>query len=373
MRRFSKYLLCVLLLFVSFLTPGNAFSFTETYAVHIQDNVTIISYSPSWDGKMLQDLYKELLSNFYSDELKYLSKIEIYHKSPYGINGNYYDNINYYNGQYILGKNARIELFNGSKYDSVEKISRILSHEYGHHYSVYNIAKSEQKYYDEWHNSKYAKIRNLSAYPEVSYFNSIESFDFGYTQHKWDVAEIIAEDYVQLLGSPNAKRWVNYSDSQTYPPENTFNVKPQENVELLLAADITGLYEYFLELGGYKSSPRTLIQYPEIESIVKINENEAEVTWSNAIGDEPFQYTLVIYPLATPYAPVPIKTTANNEKNVAVIRNISNFSNERYSLKVYVKDSNNLIFASDQLVFKFSDIPTNKTNLLQKLKDFILN
>ena len=57
-------------------------------------------------------------------------------------------------------------------------------------------------HFNQWEQTRYAEIRGLIDYEEVEYY-SVN--DTGYI-HKWDIAEIAAEDYVQLFGSPTAKK-----------------------------------------------------------------------------------------------------------------------------------------------------------------------
>lgn len=225
----------------------------KVFATYKANNLTITSYTKTWTKSMLEKLYIELLNNFHGDELSYLSDIYLYPDSPEGVNGLYYDNIYLQNGEYVLGENSCIKLFNADRYNTIEKIAYNLSHEYGHHYMIYNIMQKENIYYPDIRKSKYFKIRNLENYPVVC-----DETKKNYLYH-WDILELMADDYVQLLGSSNAKKSYDYKSidellkegKPLYDNKLAFNLRPQINPYLPLAADVDGLYSYILWIGGF--------------------------------------------------------------------------------------------------------------------------
>lgn len=94
-----------------------------------------------------------------------------------------------------------------------------LSHEYGHAWSLYHAYITQQ----DPTMASYLRFRGLENNPKLN------------TTHAWNVTEIIAEDYRQLLGSPAAQG------------------VQQENTEIALAKDVAGLKEFMRDT--YTKSP----------------------------------------------------------------------------------------------------------------------
>lgn len=335
------------------------------------NNLTFTSYSENWDEKKLIELYQELLENFHGDEINHLSAIYLYPDSPYAVNGYYYEDliIDEY-GKYVFGNNAYIEIFNADRYDTIQKIAPVLSHEYGHHYTISNISIYENKYYNEWENSEYIKIRNLKNYPV--------SYDGKTSHYKWDITEIAANDYVQLLGSKNAKLSTEYKDAienleadekELIYFNDTFNIKPQANTEIPLAAEVIGLYEYMLKISGHTSKQFPITKKPVITSITEtktlLNASQYKITWSQALGKGPFEYTAVMYPKGNSFIPIPIKTVKDGSLEAvfgnAIKKNddgtystiLRNYEGE-YEFRIFVKDRNNFIYSSEPVYYNFS-------------------
>lgn len=89
---------------------------------------------------------------------------------------------------------------------------RALFHEYGHVWSNYRDTIVQQ----DGTLSRYLEVRGLTGDARLG------------TSHAWDVRELVAEDYRQLLGSPTAAAW------------------PQENQELPAAGGVPGLEEFLV-------------------------------------------------------------------------------------------------------------------------------
>lgn len=345
------------------------------YGEYAVNSLKFISYSPSWNTAKLKALYSELLNNFYGDELPFLKQITLYPNSPNGVNGYYFQDISISNNQYTAGKNAHIELYNCERYKTIEEIAPNLSHEYGHHYMTVNILRTEGKTYNE-KNTKYCSLRNLSQYP-VAYDYSDANYSY-----KWDIAEIMASDYVQLLGSPNAKRSIDYLDSAeklilnqlgSQNATEAFNLKPQINPYLPLASQVKGLYNYMLNLSGYTSEKKELLKAPVITSIYKsylssIDEFQYAVYWDRAIGNGPFEYTVLMYPSNNPYAPIPLRTLKDGNTLKAffgsAVLNLSDGTRRTFSakytgsyfFKVYAKDASGFIYSSAPYYYDFDKV-----------------
>jgi hypothetical protein len=338
----------------------------------------IVSYSPKWStDKKLDEVYKELLNNFHADELNYLDAIYIYPDSPDGTNGYYYEaaTINK-EGKYSYGKDAYIEIFNGDDYNDISQMAWVLSHEYGHHFTFYYLVTAENKYSNQWYDTGYAKIRKLAKYDKVNYNND----DPDTYMHRWDITEIAAEDYVQLFGSPLAKKSTDYKDVAERLKDNmsdysylnsSYNLLPQENLSLPLAADVDGLYNYWLNLTGYTAAQPSLSDKPipyisNVEKVYFDSNKKYTLKWNEIPDNKAYEYTVVMYPKDMSYFPIPIKTVKTGEEMVAYIGSdvkhenndaygiLEQFEGE-YEIRVFVKDINNFMFVSQTLYYDFTN------------------
>ena len=369
LRKFKIVFVFVLCLFAGlYKTYAEAGNDVPAYT-YTAGNLTFTSYSESWKENELKALYLELINNFHGKEFDSLRNIYIFPDSPYGVNGLYFDDIKIdSNGKYILGQNSYIKLFNGNRYNTVEKMAPVLAHEYGHHYTISNIVMYENKYYSEWKNTEYGKIRGLENYPIVY---SHEDNDYLY---RWDVTEIAAEDYVQLLGSENARKSASFLDlrqrteigaGEAFASTDSFNLVPQENNVIPLAAEVTGLYDYMLKIAGFTGGCQPLKIRPEIIDIAKDND-EFKITWKKAVGEAPLEYTAVMYPSNNLDAPIPVISVIDNNKSVFE----AYFEKKEglYVFKIFVKDKNGFIYSSNPYIFDFNLIE-NENKPVDSIKD----
>lgn len=363
------------LFFVIFLFNINIFAQDyKTYATYTVNNLTITSYSKNWSKEMLKSLYAELLNNFHSDEFSYLSDIYIYPDAPEGVNGLYYDDIYIENNKYKMGDSAYINLYNGDKLNTISKMSYTLAHEYGHHYMIYNLFQKEGIYYHNLKDSKYIKVRKLEGKPVVFNINQND-----YLYH-WDIMEIMADDYVQLLGSSNARISYDYKsvdellkeNKKLYDNPSSFNLKPQLNPYLPLAADVDGLYNYLVSIGGFTVTKPKIPNKPKLKDITGYVGENKEITynigWDSVNKNNILEYTLVIYPDDNPFVPYPLKTLTSKESlNVTFgsyaikqkdgsIKDISQKYSNKFILKLYMKDSLGFIYTADTKTYDFNKI-----------------
>lgn len=377
--KFYLFIIFIILGITLFSTVTFASSIT-VYGKYTAGNLTLTSYSKAWTNDNLKDLYLELLNNFHGDEFNCLKNIFIYPNAPYGVNGYYKEDTYIQNGVYTLGDSASIEIFNGDKFDTIYKIAPILSHEYGHHYTIYNMYNYEGVYMNNYEDSEYYKIRNLDKYP-VSLKHSEEE---GYIYH-WDILELLAYDYTQLLGSSNARSSVDFKDLKEILEENlnfsdiynnSFNSMPQKNLDLPLASEVEGLYAYLLKIGGYTSSvyPK-LSTYPVIKNITASKTLDDKVMfsleWSSAEGLGTLEYTLIMYPVGNPFSITPIKTVSALESLTAVfgnyaikkgdgsINSISQQYPEEVVFRIYIKDSKSYIYSSNPITYNLKELEKN--------------
>ncbi|MDX8363769.1 S-layer homology domain-containing protein [Cytobacillus sp. IB215665] len=180
-------------------TTAAQFQYEDYYTI-IQryegaSGVTIESYSPKWKSvDQLRQVEQELLRNKHGEEFELLEKIVIYPDYPAGVDvvGQYYAQYQW-GTEWKLLPERKIELYGGDDFTTIGDIAHTLSHEYGHHFSFYHLIEGENEKPANWKNSSYAEARQLSK-------NSNAHSD-GVGEYIWSLAEIFAEDYVQLFGS----------------------------------------------------------------------------------------------------------------------------------------------------------------------------
>ncbi len=160
--------------------------------------ITFTSYSTKWNTvEKLKALETELLKNKHGEELKLLSTINIFPDYPAGqdVLGQYFAEYTYGSKSVSLSPNRKIYLYGGDKYSTVESIASTMAHEYGHHFTFYHLFKKEHLVPSKWKESQYAQIRHMKQY---------DPFNQNPVPYKWDLSEILAEDYVELFGSSKA-------------------------------------------------------------------------------------------------------------------------------------------------------------------------
>jgi hypothetical protein len=235
------------------------------------EGIKFSSQAPAWDSQAkLQQVYQELLKNTHGEEFPLLSAVEIHADYPKGngVAGEY----RFQASADLLGRKkmlpGRIDLYGGNERTTIESIAKTLSHEYGHHVTHYYSIKQDGFSLTDpalWTKSTYVKTRGLSNHPKV---NKLQ-------EHRWQIGEIAAEDYVQLFGSPTAKqvhlfpsRFETLQKGKEMQPirwdASMYNVAPQENSELPVAAEVPGLYDWFAGNLKVKTKPQ-LPGQPELK------------------------------------------------------------------------------------------------------------
>lgn len=350
---------------------------------------TITSYSKKWGTpSRLKEISSELLKNAYGKEIAYLKNIYIYPDSPDGVLGyTYYDLKRDSKGNYIYGDNVYIEIFDAEGYNHIEDMAWVLSHEYGHHFTSYHLVNKENKFFDQWRSTGYAKVRNIGAHPKISYQIHNEG-----NLHMWDIMEIAAEDYVQLFGSPNARKSIEYKDVQQRIHENAsqqfnftpgFNMKPQENLGLDLAADVKGLEAYWRNISGMV---KTNVAPPPISPQLRlVSKKEVapghfqyRLEWNEIPGDIQYEYTLISYLDEPRIFPTPIKTVYSGESMHGFVGSALGINPKtgapslviddykgRYVFNLFIKDPNNKIYRGVPLNINFN-YPVILSNTLYK-------
>lgn len=366
-------------------------SYGDPLASYIGENgITIISYSPNWKSEdKLKAIYNELLKNTHGTEIAYLSTVYIYpNKSSHYSNdfSSFYHedySVNKY-GRFVFGHDCTIEIYDADQYKDISQMARVLAHEYGHHFTFYYLMTEENLSKDKWIKSKYAKIRKLEDFPLVTYLGENQKT----YSHEWDIAEILAEDYIQLYGSQLARKSRDYLDVKEriisnnidyYYYYSDFNLLPQENLDLELAADVEGLVDYLNDLSRVMPSrqpEKIVVKQPILSTINNVYKSYNEYIWEwpkvNFIEmKNQYEYTLVINPSGENDYPLPLKTAYSGEVLTAVTGSaldlkkglgiMTNFEGD-YEVRVFVKDRNGFMHSS--LFLPISIKPRDNSKIL---------
>jgi hypothetical protein len=282
---------------------------------------SIVSHSDKWTGEKLVDIYNELQSNKHGDEMMYVGEVDVYPGASDMDTGNtvvpgtqsskqenypvFFDLPALVPNSLKYAINPRvsvIKLYNMDKYDSAAQAAKTIAHEYGHHYTMYYFLKNDEAAVA----SEYYKLRDLGNIGHEVIFKDWNSYMENYD---WDIYEIAAEDYVELMGSPNARITENYKDiydillvgNDNYKvaaDDRTVNLFPQKNIFIPLADDINGLRDYYYSFIGLDNS------LPQLEpanfdlAMKKRTKNGYtyyDITWSKTSTDKNALYTLVCY------------------------------------------------------------------------------
>jgi len=302
----------------------------------------IISHSKKWTGDRLKEIYQELLNNAHGVELQYINSVIVYPGSEeWGdrtILGSQSSQETLYEvsldlpafipdtAKYVLDSStSKISLYNMDQYDTAADAAKTIAHEYGHHFTRFYFFKDQDKY----STSEYYKLRSLKKYPKAKIYEDRDAYMKNY---EWDILEMAAEDYVQLLGSKNAKRSQQYKDisqwlnsgQKDYKADinnNYFNVFPQNNIFLPLASQVKGLDAYFHSFlnDGYKPSEKKLADIKiSFKKRSKNGHKYYDVKWNTIPGDKGAIYTLLCYDKDGALF-MPVKTVMAGNKMSAVI------------------------------------------------------
>ena len=318
-----------------------------SYSYRTPEGFEMISYSQKWNQNKLIELYEELKQNKHGEEIGLLYQVIVYGEHSELASGMHsnerkvlyleldFPAIAKGEIKYYLDMGT-IELYGGDTYTRVEQMAHTLSHEYGHHFTMYYFFNNG----DAIRGSKYEEVRNLEGY-DIRY-DWWEDPDDYVKNHHWYIVEIAAEDYVQILGSPTAKKVTNYKDvrqvlygAKFSDEYNSGNGTPQENLMIPLAIEVDGLYNLFYQeiKDDYPPAP-ILHEKKEIkieitsgtsshESVKgQISFKHYRITWNDAYAGEGAIYTLVCYD-ESDYFIYPIKTVHSGDSMQAYIGTVS--------------------------------------------------
>ncbi len=304
---------------------------------------SIVSFSQNWTGESLKEIYNELTANKHGEEMYAISEVMLYPNesaldSGGGVAGTHVTQQKNFSVFFHLSGLApdslqydfssiqsTIELYNMDEYDAVSDIARTISHEYGHHYTMYYFMQNDEAAKA----SEYYVLRGVDGF-DHDVFYEIES-EY-YENHMWSLYELAAEDYVQLMGSPGAKQQREYldvydvldnynkhKDYTAYADASVSNVYPQENIYLPLADEVIGLRDYYFSFIGEQSDVQDL---DHADFNITMSEHEQygysyyEITWDKTTKDPGAVYTLVCFSENGDVF-LPVKTVRGNETAVA--------------------------------------------------------
>lgn len=371
--------LVVLLFLVAYLTCiPVSYAYKEVSRYRAADGFTVVSYSQYWNTPdKLKEIYQELLNNYHGEEYKLLTRINIYPgPSPDGqdVAGHWFGSWRIVKDGYQLLPNRYINLYYGDTIKDVMGFARTLSHEYGHHFTYYYYFKKEKKPWSKWRTTEFAKVRGIARNPYIGTGEKIA--------HAWQVEEIAANDYVQIFGSINAKKSQAFKDIEeraksgnmeyTYS-NNIFNLSPQENPLLSLAADVESIREYWVgtekQAKLYSNNPpRAPILSLEKVSNIGAQKKQYIFSWSEGSDEasSDLEYTLVRYnfsPVKGEFRISPVKTV-NGGGNLRAVYGAVLTGNTYYwevipkdvqLFTVYLKDAKGLMVSSNSLAVDFTD------------------
>lgn len=305
---------------------------------------SIVSFSDKWTGEKLKDIYSELLNNKHGDEIMYVGEVDVYPGASDMDSGNtvvagtqsskqenypvFFDlpaivpNTLKYT---IDPKVSVIKLYNMDKFSDAAQAARTIAHEYGHHYTTYYFLKND----DAAISSEYYKLRDLANVGHEVIYKDWESYKENYD---WDIYEIAAEDYVELMGSPNARIIENYKDVNDIlisgekgykiaAVDRTVNLFPQKNIYIPLADDINSLRDYYYSFIGMENSMAPLAPADFNLKMSKHTKNGYtyyNISWTKTSTDKNALYTLACYDSVGKIF-WPVKTVYGNGDPSAVV------------------------------------------------------
>lgn len=326
-----------------------------------KDDIFFLSTTKNWDEEKLEDLAEELYDNKHAEEINYLKKVVVSGSSSGYAAGTHSHSIEAYaipaeiygflpkdsefNSHY---KMSSIYLYGAGKETTAADLALVLSHEYGHHFTMYHfeLTNTEADKDTEYYKLRAAEYEN-QVILERDYFEDYLDL------HKWYLAEIAAEDYVNLMGSTNAKRTVEFYDNMDkfYAFFNlnfnrlweisrdiipSINGRPHENVNMKMPANVDGLIEYYYSFVDEEppySSPAEDIGTLNLQMKGYSGGNRHDFSWDQPYTDPDIVYTLIGYDMNDNII-IMVKTTRGDEKGDAGLGSYA-FASAKYGWQMH--------------------------------------
>lgn len=347
MRKWLIIMLSVLLLTLPIAAPP-ALANTSHADFTAPEGFKIVSFSRHWDQAKLQELYRELRNNKTGPELNLLKEIIIHPQADQIAAGSFLRRDRVWQVETnipgflppllnIRRKVGVIELYDGDRRNTVTHMARTLSHEYGHHFTYYHFLGSSRE-------QEYLSLRQLDQFLRVAHYHPLGR-QLYLDNHDWDISELAAEDYVQLMGSPLARATApvldigemlakmasnpgtsdkNLWESQKINTLDAGNVTPQHNFFLPLAWEVAGLEQWFLGFLDLEPPQRAwATTQPELSfSIETLRKNgkdhrQYRFSWTRVEDSPDTLYTLVAYDESGYRQPV--RTVLGHQEQTALV------------------------------------------------------
>ena len=282
------------------------------------NGMTIYSHSDEWQSNSIVDMYEELIKNGHGDEMDYLKEIILQPGASTNgdFAGEYFEKSNPLEAAVVFNplidstfinfaveEFGYIHLYNMDDNTEVKQVANTFSHEYGHHYTFHYFFEDDS---ESRESTEYYELRDLDEHPEAIEYTSHEEY---LKMHAWDISEIAAEDYVQLMGSPTGKDIGEYMDVKEalYTPNmeyvgetltSHYNVFAQENPVIPLAEQVAGLEDYFYSFID-EDYVEQYTQYAPIVIEAKKKRSRGKtsyvLTWNELETTSEVIYTVVCY------------------------------------------------------------------------------
>lgn len=315
---------------------------TEEYVAQYRspEGIRFCSKSAAWEEDELKELYNELLRNQHGDELFNLAQVIVYGEDDeYAAASHHFKKYSYglrlalpsLPKQKIFTfyrSGGVISLYDGDRKTTAADMAPSLSHEYGHHYTFHYMF--ERPYGEPvYEGSEYERLRGLDTEKVRTVIMSNKEY---YDNHHWYFFEIAAEDYVTLMGSPNARTISDAYDIRERADGREDEIKygknfdVQENLLIPMAHQCPGLAEYYC---SFIDASVPEFEHHEIEISVEKKSNSYNLTsgyrtfnryefsWNKAYGEDAV-YTLVAFD-EKDLLPHPVRTVSAGEEPVAVV------------------------------------------------------
>ncbi len=313
--------------------------------------ITYKSYSPAWNKvEQLKALEKELLNNKHGEELSYLGEVIIFPDYPAGerVLGQYF--AEYETNHMIYSKDRKIQLYGGNEHYTVDSMAYTLSHEYGHHFSYFHLIQDEKVLPENWVSSGYAESRTLSDIEGVH--SNING------NYEYSMAEIMAEDYVQLFGSESAIQQRLQMNSHIPTPFET------EEVESYWSDLLGESYQPKDNLGLYLTDYREDSFYPYYDlQVMTTKTDSGNPTYIKGEGDASKGYPMPLLTLPNSWDTGWMKfDDYNYEKNGFLLDGSINKSLNLQAIQHQEKGFN---IGSDTLSVAYDDLE----NTVRKVED----
>jgi hypothetical protein len=248
---------------VGWVAPANTGAETrKVYATYESPNhIKFYSYTPTWNKTKLEQLYRVLMHNAHGEEMSLLTTVNVF-PEDFSFDGDrefhLQCQVDSHHRPIRLLPGCTLNLYYGDVLNTPEKMSPVLSHEYGHLFTYYWLVKKEHKFPDD-PTTGWAKIRKLDHLP-VRWNNSHLK-----PNHFWRPDEIMADDYYYLFGAPEGKQ-------SMVPSGMGFGYATEvENVVIPAPESIPALKLYWERLSGIRYNNGDTLTEPHITGIEVTN------------------------------------------------------------------------------------------------------